>query len=153
MGVRGVYTERAFDNQNGLKRMRYKTKKRQKADRMVAYERVLFLAEFPWCWFCENARSECVHEMACGSGNRVIAVQVRLAWASSCCDCNQFKVTDYAIWPLVRQLAAKWINDRKSFDRVAFNRLRGRADNAITMAEIIPHICRLLDGKESRGRF
>lgn len=107
---------------------------------------------FPWCWCCENARSECVHEMARGI-HRDKAFKERFAWWSTCSACNCELLTDYAIWPLARQLAGKWINDREYFNLLAFNRLRGLADGAITMTEVILHICRLLDGKDNRGRF
>lgn len=138
--------------------MRYKSKKRQKSDRMVAYERVLFLAEFPWCWFCENARSEAVHEIAAGTGNRPKAFLVRFAWAAACHNCNCNELTQNGPkgkWTYARQYAVKWINDRPHFNRVELNRiLRPKSpEKFITMAEVAIHVCRLLDGKESRGRF
>jgi hypothetical protein len=138
------------------KRMRRNTKKRAKADRRASKPRKAFQNEFPWCWFCENAPSAGVHEIASGTGNRGPAVQQRFTWAAACWNCNSKRLTDKGPkgeWPIRRQLAVKWINDRDHLDLVAFNRLRGEDDNSITMAEIIPHICRLLDGKENRGRF
>lgn len=99
---------------------------------------------FPWCWYCESDRSECTHEMACGT-HRKEALWHRFAWGSSCSGCNIYKLTDYRVWPLAKQLAAKWINDREHYDRVAFNRLRCRADNAISQAEVVIEVCRILD--------
>lgn len=135
------------------KPMKRSNPKRAKADRRAAKPRAAFRDEFPWCWFCEEAAATDVHEMASGVGNRAKAVQERFTWAAACNDCNCHRLTDKSEWPLARQLAVKWINDRASFDRVAFNRLRGRADNAISWAEVIYWICRHLDGKEYRGRF
>lgn len=138
------------------KRMKRNTSKRAKADRSAKKLRTEFAEEFPWCWFCEDAASSGVHEIASGNGNRGQAVQERFTWAAACWDCNSNRLTDKGPngeWPVVRQLAVKWINDRENVDLVAFNRLRGHDDNAITMADVIPHICRILDGKESRGRF
>jgi hypothetical protein len=126
--------------------MRFETKERAKERRRVRQERIDFLAEFTWCWFCENAPAECVHEMACGS-HRAQAVLVRFTWGAACVDCNEHQLTDYSVWPLAAQLASKWINDRVHYDRVAFNRLRGRADNAISQAEVIVEVCRILDAE------
>lgn len=113
--------------------------------------REFWRTEFPWCWFCEDAPSTECHEIARGTGNRSKAKKERFTWASSCNDCNFHQVTDYSIWPLERQLAVKWINDREYFNLIGFNRLRGLADSAIEMHQVIFHICRLLDGKG--GRF
>lgn len=153
MGMRRVKGLKRTPMKRSSKPMKRNTPKRAKADRRVAKPRAAFRDEFPWCWYCEDAPATDVHEMASGVGNRSKAVQERFTWGSSCNDCNCNRLTDKREWPLERQLAVKWINDREFFERVAFNRLRGRADNAITMAEIIPWICRRLDGKAERGRF
>lgn len=135
--------------------MRRNTPRRARRDRQVARPRREFWQVlFPWCWFCERQRSECTHEMASGSGNRHAAVADRIAWASACWNCNCDRLTDNGgagQWPLAKQLAVKWIYDRAYYDRVAFNRLRGRADDAISQAEVVLWVCRILDaGRKGR---
>lgn len=115
--------------------MRFESKKRAKKRRIVTYRRQMFLAEFRDCWFCGSGTNLCVHEIACGS-HRDKALGERLAWAVACFECNCHQLTDYSMWPLERQLAIKKLRDPRFYNRVEFNRLRGRADNAITQAEV-----------------
>lgn len=124
--------------------MRRVSKKRAKIERDMRAERRAYLLEFPQCVVCWMG-SQCVHETACGS-HRGQAIQEPSTWLATCNDCNCHQLTDYAKWPLVRQLAMKWCYDRARFDLLAFNMIRGRGPLAITMAEVIPWICRELDG-------
>lgn len=106
-------------------------------------ERQDYLREHFQCVVCWE-RSECVHEMACGS-NRWLAFTKPSTWLPSCGRCNCHQLTDYSKWPLERQLALKWCYDRERFDLLEFNIVRGRGALAITMADVIPWICRELD--------
>lgn len=126
--------------------MRRLSKKRARLDRQLRQQRSDFVAEYPQCMCGCGERATACHEMACGWSNRPQAIQHRFCWLSLSDYCNQYEFTNYAKWPLERQLALKWIHDREHLDLVAFNRLRGRADSAITMADVIPWICRELDG-------
>ena len=103
-----------------------------------------FVEEFGFCFGCGQAGQLAVHEMACGS-HRERALDQRYAWLCACWVCNSEEFTNYERWPLERQLALKWIHDRKHFELRSFNELRGRAPDAITMSEVIPFICRELD--------
>lgn len=145
MGMRRVKGLKRTPMKRATKPMKRNTPKRAKADRAARKPRQAFQDEFPWCWFCENARATGVHEIASGIGNRGPAVQQRFTWAAACWDCNSRRLTDKSEWPVVRQLAFKFVNDREFFNLVEFNVLRGHAPGAITMADVIPHICRLID--------
>lgn len=112
--------------------------------------RAFWEVEFPWCWYCEEARSECTHEMACGIQHRHKAVPQRFTWGAACSDCNTNRLTDYSLWPLEKQLAVKFINDRAYYDRVEFNLLRGREPEAITQREVYRWVRRI---RRSKGRF
>lgn len=124
--------------------MRHTSKKRAKLNRAVKDLRAAFVAEYGFCWLCGWNYDLAVHEIAKGS-HREAALSERIAWMVACGGCNCGPLNDYKEWPLVRQLAVKWVYDQENFDLVGFNRLRGRADNAIVLLEVIPHICRELD--------
>jgi hypothetical protein len=82
--------------------------------------------------------------MACGS-HRQAALSERCTWLAVCRDCNCHHLTDYAEWPLLRQLAVKWICDRPHFDLPRFNEIRGRAPTAIEWHEVVVAICWEID--------
>lgn len=124
--------------------MRRVSKKRARLMREVAAKRRAFREEFPECVVCGSPTTE-VHEMACGS-HREKALAERCTWLPTCTYCNQHKLDGYQEFPIVRQLALKWVLDRESFDLLLFNEIRGRAPTAITMADVIPWICREIDG-------
>lgn len=117
-----------------------KLKKETKPDRKA------FVQEYPFCMACaETDAPLCVHEIAKGHQHRHKAVRVRLAQLVACGDCNQDELEDYAVWPIERQLAAVKKLHPEDYDRVAFNRLRGRADNAITEAEVDAWLPTIID--------
>jgi hypothetical protein len=107
--------------------------------------RAAFVDEFGYCWFCGATYELCCHEIAKGA-DREAALPKRFCWAVACNACNEGPLNDYSVWPLVRQLAVKWREDWKWFYLVAFNLLRRRSSMAITFTEVVPHICRELDG-------
>lgn len=125
--------------------MRYAGKKRQAKMRLCGPTRRAFVEAAVLCMCCAQEFATCCHEIARGS-HRDAALQERLTWLATCWLCNTGPLTDATLWPLQKQLALKWIYDRAHFDLVGFNVLRGRAPGAIVMSEIIPEICRLLDG-------
>lgn len=126
--------------------MKYASQKRQKARRIAAVERVKFRGEFKACWFCGSTWELCVDEIVAGMSDRVKGEQHRETWTMACWKCNSGKLASTAEPILILKLAFKWVYDRPFFDRQLCNTLRGRAPDAITMAQIIPTICRLLDG-------
>lgn len=91
---------------------------------------------FDKCMVCGRKASE-IHEIACGP-SRQKALEEPAAWLWLCAECHRGKngVHNYAVWPISRQLAIKRRADPEHYDRVRVNRLRGRADEAITEAEV-----------------
>lgn len=128
--------------------MRRVSKKRAAIERRWKPQRMAYLAEFPQCVICWQRPASCVHEIACGMSLRVQSFQEPACWLATCGPCNCGPLTDYALWPIERQLAVKWIVDVGRFDVEKFNIARGRAPEAITIYDLIPTICRELD----RGR-
>jgi hypothetical protein len=54
--------------------------------------------------------------------------------------------------PIARQLALKKMNDPGGYDRVQVNRLRGRADDAITEGEVLLEAAEL-EGMMGDGKY
>lgn len=131
-------------NSNGVSVKHQSAKRRQKMDE-VRGPREEFRLEYQFCWFCGIGCVPDCHEMAKGNSHRDAALSERCTWAGACPVCNCGCLNDYSVWPVERQLALKWVHDRNYFDLDAFNKLRGRGPRAITMAQIIPWICRELD--------
>ena len=123
------------------KRMRRLCKKREAELRHVKKARVAFLAEFPRCMMCQTKQSTDVHEIARGA-SRSRAVLLRETWLALCRECHE-EAGDYHKWPIVRQLALKLLRDPKFYDRVLVNRIRGRAEDAITGEEVRQYIHRI----------
>lgn len=103
-----------------------------------------FLVDAGSCWICGRSNSLTCHEMCRGS-HREASLSKRITWLSACARCNCDELTDAAKWPLERQLAVKWIYDVDYFDIKGVCLIRGRQADAIVMAEVVPHICKLLD--------
>jgi len=45
---------------------------------------------------------------------------------------------------IAQQLALKWLNDSENYDRVLVNRIRDRADNAVSEAEVLAELEKLI---------
>ncbi len=97
-----------------------------------------FLLDHMYCMVCGSYACD-VHEMARGC-HRSVAVKHRCCWLSLCRQCHE-EMDDYAVWPLTRQLAVKLLKDPEYFDLLKFNSIRGRAPGAITLAEVVAHLC------------
>lgn len=89
-----------------------------------AYKRCWICGDRPWTLDC--------HEISRGPA-RSAALREPAAWFATCRKCHMGPLDSM---PVVRQLAYKKIHDPKHYDRVKVNRLRGRADNAITEDEV-----------------
>ena len=93
------------------------------------------------CWICGfEDRTGCelhTHEIACGPFRKK-ALTNAAAWVRICMKCHlsQHGIHNYADWPIARQLALKKKHDPENYDRIAVNRLRCRADEAITEDEV-----------------
>lgn len=99
------------------------------------------------CEVCGKRRPTdnlCVHELARGNGIRQKALDKRFAVLVVCALHCHDKVQNE---PLTRQLARLYLaRGGADYDRVAFNRLRGRADDAISQEEVDEQIEWLLNG-------
>ena len=111
--------------------MRRVSKKRAALNRSVKQARNEFAREMGFCALCRRPGSD-VHEIARG-GSRGEAIQHRCAWLFLCRMCHQERIPN---WTVAQQLALKGIVDPHHYDRVAVNRLRHRADDAITEQEV-----------------
>lgn len=119
--------------------MRHRSKKRARLERRLRPLREAYLEEFGKCVVCGWEPADQVHEIAKGS-HRALAIAEPCTWLAVGFDCNMGRLNDYSLYPLERQLAIKWIHDRKRFDLARFNELRGRAPTAITIADIKKYI-------------
>ncbi len=80
-----------------------------------------------------------VHEIAKGQ-HRHNAIKHRACCLVVCSKCNCDDLCDYSKWPIERQLAVKLLTDPEYFDLDLFNKVRGRAATAITLADIVPYL-------------
>ena len=67
------------------------------------------------------------------------ALKVPAAWLRLCL-IHHDEVDDLSVWLIARQLALKYLMDKKHYDRVAVNLLRGRQPEAITEAEVMVYV-------------
>jgi len=119
--------------------MRPVSKKRQRANRAAAPVRKQFAEDFPCCMVCGRCATD-THEISRGS-SRGASLGVRAALLRLCRRCHDMVQQ----WPLDTQLALKAVRDVEYFDRVEVNRLRGRADDAISEQEVwavLPEVLR-----------
>lgn len=107
--------------------------------------RAQFVMETNCCWVCGRTYNLGVHEIARGI-HREAAFTERMTWIVACGECNCGPLHDHRAWPLAKQLALKWVHDRPHFLLEEFNVLRDREPGAITWAEVVVWICRLVDG-------
>ena len=126
--------------------MRWQSAKRAAQARKFGPIRSDFVKSFRFCLCCGATKELCCHEIVCGNSLRAAAEKDRATWLAVCDHCNKYLITDYSVWPIVRQLALKWIYDHEYFDLDRICELRGRKPGCIEMYEVIPHICRQLDG-------
>ena len=91
---------------------------------------------------------EC-HEISRGPA-RQKSLNERAALLMTCHACHEKHLDGM---PVVTQLALKRIADPEGYDRIAVNRLRGRADDAITEAEVLTEVDRLESLAATNGGF
>lgn len=129
------------------------TKDRAKYDREAAPARRSYVQEVGYCevhWILDRVfinDNLCCHEIARGV-HRKAALKHRFAQLVACDECNMGRLNDYSKCPIVRQLAIKLLSDSDWFDLAAFNKLRGRAEGAITLAEVV---CEVFEIFKERG--
>lgn len=97
-----------------------------------------FARQFQRCWFCWTVYPLETHEIARGV-HRSKAVVEPTAWLRVCNRCHD----TVAGMTIAQQLAMKKVNDPENYDRVAVNRLRGRAAEAVTEADVDAEVERM----------
>lgn len=115
-------------------RLRRVSKKRAALNREAKPLRDDFRQMFTMCQCCCKRVASDVHEICRGS-HREAALKERAAWLCLCRVCHD-ELDDYSQWPITRQLALKLVGDPEFFDLATVNTLRGRDENAITLAEV-----------------
>lgn len=108
--------------------------------------RLALVNELGRCERCGKRRRQdqlAVHEIACGSGIRQKAVDKRYA-VLVLCSLGCHERTQNEAKEL--QLARLYLSRPGDLDCVRFNRLRGRADGAITVEEVMAKVEWLLEG-------
>lgn len=93
------------------------------------------LATFSKCVYCTVNDATCIDHIA-GGASRHNALSERCACNASCLSCNLGDANDPTKFPILRKLAVKLVTDGEFFDLAKFNSLRGRAPNAITLADV-----------------
>lgn len=134
------------------KPLRRVSQRRRTLVRCVRAARSAFLQEFPCCVYPGCGRKAvCIHEIAYGLGIRQQAYAERCTWLPSCGWHNRSGCGfhDVSEMPLACQCALKWILDRAHYDLLRINALRGRADHAISEAEVQAFVP-LLEGSLAR---
>lgn len=119
--------------------------KRSRLNRVSAKRRALrnqvkpmeeeILRAFPKCVYCTINDATCIDHIA-GGASRDRALSERCACNASCLACNLGDANDPTKFPILRKLAVKLVTDGEFFDLKKFNELRGRAPNAITLADV-----------------
>ena len=118
--------------------MRRVAKRKQAVLKAAAQWRRDYLAEHWLCMTaCGKRATEC-HEISRGV-NRFASLTERCALLALCHDCH----AEVQGWPLVKQYALKCHVTPLEYDRVKLNRLRGRADDAITEEEVLEEMRKL----------
>jgi hypothetical protein len=114
--------------------MRFYTDERSEFNELVAGPRRVWLLRHPICWWCVYP-SQGVHEIG-AAGIRRILLPEPCSWAAACNRCNQGILTDYSIWPVVRQMAVKLRWNSEDVNLRRYNELRGRGADALTLREV-----------------
>ncbi len=135
--------------QKRQKPMKRTSTKQAKLNRSVKDWRREFICRTDKCQVCNRQYRDgvspgplewlSVHEIAKGPV-RGVAMKHRACCLVVCSKCNCDDLCDYSKWPIERQLAAKLLTDAEYFDLDLFNKVRGRAATAITLADIVPYL-------------
>lgn len=115
--------------------MKWQSDKRRELRKQVAEMEQEILDDFPRCVYCGVRPSTCIDHIA-GGASRHNALKERCACNASCLECNLGDANNPNKFPILRKLAVKLVTDGEFFDLVKFNTLRGRAPNAITLADV-----------------
>jgi hypothetical protein len=101
-----------------------------------------FAESFNRCWLCGTLAINTwppklqIHHIVRGS-DREKAKNERCVLIRTCERCHSAHLDGMSV---ARQLALKKINDPEGYDRILVNRLRGRADDAVSEGEVIMEV-------------
>jgi hypothetical protein len=109
--------------------------KRKELRKQVTQMEQEILATFKMCVYCTVNDATCIDHIA-GGASRNAALSERCACNASCLPCNLGDANDPTKFPVLRKLAVKLVTDGEFFDLEKFNKLRGRARSAITLADV-----------------
>ncbi len=115
--------------------MKRATPKTARMRRQSRDARAQYVAEHWTCQCCHKRRATECHEIVTRAANAE-SILYRCCYLAVCEACHRSEVSDYSRWPVTRQLAAKLLGDGDNFDLKVVNQLRGRDDNAITLADV-----------------
>lgn len=114
--------------------LRTKSPKRRRLESATSKWRSEYKAEFTTCQRCVKKLATDLHEI-CRGAHREQALQYPELWLCLCQDCHE-ELGDYSKWPLARQLALKLVSDPGRVSLEVFNEVRGRAESAMTLADV-----------------
>jgi hypothetical protein len=121
-----------------------RTATRKLATREMRWQLCLEIGRCEVCGRKRGAQNLAVHELARGT-SRQAALDKRYAVLVVCSlICHE----QVQVEPLTKQLARLYLNRASDLDLVSFNRLRNRADGAITFSDLARDIEALLGGGE-----
>lgn len=112
-----------------------------------------FAAEFERCWLCGTKAEETwpphleIHHIVRGV-SRKKALYEKCVLIRTCQRCHFGYLDSMSI---ARQLALKWLNEEWHYDRQLVNRLRGRADDAVSESEVLAEVHLLESAAEGTG--
>ena len=113
------------------------SRRRVRIMRLIRPHELMFLEHHPLCWAC-GSRSSGIDHIVRGS-DRGNALLHREAWFAACGPCNTGPLTDQRLWPIARKLRFKLFFDSAWFDLGLINRIRDRAEDAITLEQIMSY--------------
>lgn len=133
--------------------MRFRSKKRARAERELAPLLDAYRAEFPWCqvYGCKNLASE-INEIARG-GSRWAARQKRACILHMCSPCHRDLHGTWLRWfgeglaPVRHQLALKMLADPEGYDLAEVLKVKRLGPLAIEQHEVDAIIQVLIEGK------
>lgn len=120
-------------------RMKRVNPKTAKIRRQARDPRAQYVAEHFLCQVCGQRKATECHEIVRRS-TAAKSILYRSTYIATCGDCHQHELGDYSRYPIARQLAVKLVNDPEHFSIEEVNRLRGRANSAITLADVARHL-------------
>ena len=112
--------------------------KRAELNRKAKPIREEYKAEWVMCQVCCQRVAVDLHEIARGV-HRAAAISEPCTFLTLCRLCHN-DLGDLREWPICRQLAAKLLADPTKFDLARFNEIRGRAEGAITMGDVVMYL-------------